>query len=310
MTYEIDILMATYNGAKYLRPQLDSILKQTCQNWRLLIRDDCSTDETVTIIQEYQAMRPEQIFLIPADKPSGSAQNNFFLLMEHAEAPYIAFADQDDIWLADKLELTYEKLKKLEQEYGPDIPLMVHTDLTVVDKHLKRIHASLFVMQDMDAERNSLNYLLVQNNATGCTMMVNRTLLNLVDRKPEHAIMHDMWLALIAAAFGKIGFVNKATMLYRQHGNNANGAKNVKTLKYFIWKLTGAKEIHQGLVAQYKQAEEFLEIYQSKLTDEQRQMLQTYAEFEQKTFFEKLFSMKKYHLCKKGFVRVMGQLLR
>ena len=141
-------------------------------------------------------------------------------------------------------------------------------------------------------------------------MMVNRTLLNLVDRKPEHAIMHDMWLALIAAAFGKIGFVNKATMLYRQHGNNANGAKNVKTLKYFIWKLTGAKEIHQGLVAQYKQAEEFLEIYQSKLNDEQRQMLQTYAEFEQKTFFEKLFSMKKYHLCKKGFVRVMGQLLR
>lgn len=305
----IDILMATCNGEKYLKPQLDSILRQSRENWRLIIRDDCSTDETVTIIKEYQQMRPEQIFLIQADKPSGSAQNNFFALMEYAASDYIAFADQDDIWLNDKLELIYNKLKELEREYGTEIPLMVHTDLTVVDENLKPINSSLFAMQNMDATGNNLNHFIVQKCATGCTMMVNQALLNLVTQKPKHAVMHDMWLALIAAAFGKIGFIDKATILYRQHENNANGAKKVKSLKYIFGKLTRIKGIHQSLVAEYRQAEEFLEIYWSKLSAEQCQMLKTYAGFEQKTFFQKLFYLKKYHLWKKGIVRVMGQLL-
>ena len=306
----IDILMATYNGEKYLRPQLDSILHQSNQEWRLIIRDDCSTDNTVQIIKEYQLLRPNQIQLIQADKPSGSAQNNFFALMDYAKAPYVAFADQDDIWFSDKLELTYKKIKELESKHGRDVPLMVHTDLAVVDKNLKQINASLFAMQDMDAERNKLHQLIVQNCATGCTMMINRELLELIHKKPQHAVMHDMWIALVASAFGQIGFVNKATMLYQQHGNNTNGAKNVKTFKYFLWKLRSANEIHQNLVAQYRQAGEFLKIYETKLTNEQCQMLKAYAEFEHKTEFQKLFCLKKYHLWKKGFVRVMGQLLR
>lgn len=305
----IDILMATYNGETYLRAQLDSILNQTCQEWQLIIRDDCSNDRTVEIIKEYQQFRPNQIQLIQAEQPSGSAQNNFFQLIKHSKAEYVMFADQDDVWMNWKVEKTLDKMQQMEQENGKEKPLLVHTDLAVVDENLKIMNYSLFAMQNMNAKRDSLNHLIVQNCVTGCTMMANRALLNLITEIPKNSIMHDMWLALIASAFGKIGFIKKSTMLYRQHGSNANGAKNVKSLKYFLWKLTGAKEIHQGLVAQYRQTEEFLKIYQTKLNSEQQQMLKIYAEFEQKTIFQKLFYLKKYQLWKKGFVRKVGQLL-
>jgi len=310
----IDILMATYNGEKYLRPQLDSILRQSNTDWRLVIRDDCSTDSTVQIIQEYREKYPDKFVLLQADEPSGSAQNNFFQLIKywqhHGTANYIMFADQDDVWLQNKIQLTLYKMHLLEQQYGRDIPLLIHTDLSVVDANLNIINPSMFAMQNMDALRDNLNNIMVQNIVTGCTMMVNKPLLDMVYEIPHHAIMHDMWLALITSAFGQIDFVNEATILYRQHGNNANGAKNVKTLKYFIWKLTSANEIHEGLVKQYRQAEEFLNVYKTKLSHEQQTMLLAYSTMEEKNIAEKLIALTTNKLCKKGIVRILGQLLR
>lgn len=112
--------MATYNGEKYLRAQLDSILQQTNSDWRLIIRDDCSTDETVQIIKEYGLLRPEQILFIEAEQPSGSAQNNFFQLLQYSTAEYIMFADQDDIWLKNKIQLTLDNMHQLEQQFGKE----------------------------------------------------------------------------------------------------------------------------------------------------------------------------------------------
>lgn len=306
----IDILMATYNGEQFLRPQLDSILQQSNQDWLLLIRDDCSTDATVQIIKEYQLLRPEQIELIRAEQPSGSAQNNFFQLLQYSEADYVMFADQDDVWLPQKIQVTLDKMRQMEQDYGTNMPLLIHTDLAVVDAALRVINPSLFQMQNMDAARNKLNNILVQNIVTGCTMMVNRALLDWVTEIPKHAIMHDMWLALVASAFGQIGFVDQATMLYRQHGDNANGAKNVKTLQYFLWKLRCGQEIHQNLLKQYGQAGEFLECYQSKLSQEQKELLRAYSLFQDKTMIKKIIALRKFRLYKKGIVRIMGQVLR
>ncbi len=310
----IDILMATYNGEKYLCEQLDSILRQSNKNWRIIIRDDCSTDNTVTIIQEYQAQYPDKVVLIQADSPSGSAQNNFFQLIkywqQHGDANYIMFADQDDVWMQNKIQRTLHHMQILEQHYGRNIPLLVHTDLMVVDAELNVINPSMFAMQNMDANRDQLNHILVQNIVTGCTMMVNKPLLDMVAEIPQHAIMHDMWLALIAAAFGQIGFVDEAAILYRQHGNNANGAKNVRTLRYFLWKLIGAKEIHHGLIKQYHQAEELLNLYGTVLDEQQQNMLQAYGAMESYSIVQKYRVLKKYKLYKKGFVRVLGQILR
>ena len=310
----IDILMATYNGEKYLREQLDSILRQSNTDWRLIIRDDCSNDSTVQIIQEYQAQYPDKLVLIQADTPSGSAQNNFFQLIkywqQHCDTQYIMFADQDDVWLQNKVQTTLAEMQQLEQQRGREIPLLVHTDLIVVDAELNVINPSMFAMQNMDAKRDKLNNILVQNIVTGCTMMVNKLLLDMVTEIPKRAVMHDMWLALIASAFGHICFVEEVTILYRQHDSNANGAQDVKSMKYFFWKLTSADEIHKGLVRQYRQAEEFLKIYQEQLDINQKYMLSAYSMMDEKNILEKFAVLNNNQLYKKGFIRILGQLLR
>ena len=228
----IDILMATYNGERYIEQQLESIINQSETNWRLLVRDDCSQDKTRQIIQKYQIKYPEKIILVPSTEPSGSAMNNFFQLLDYAENEYIMFADQDDVWKPDKITLTLNEMHKMETQYGKETPLLVHTDLCVVDEKLNTINPSIFTMQAMDYRRDKLNNLLATNIVTGCTMLFNQALLKLLAEKPETAVMHDMWIALVAAAFGKIGFVNKATMLYRQHGMNVNGIKDVRSFNY------------------------------------------------------------------------------
>lgn len=305
----IDILMATYNGEKFLRPQLDSILQQSNQDWRLIIRDDCSVDGTVAIIKEYQLLRPNQIIFIQAEQPSGSAQNNFFLLLQYSTASYVMFADQDDVWLQNKVKITLDKMQQMEQQYGDDVPLLVHTDLAVVDEKLHILNKSLFDMHNMSACRSQLNNILVQNIVTGCTMMVNRALLQLINIIPQRSVMHDMWLALVAATFGKIGFVEKATMLYRQHGMNVKGARDMTTIAYTIQKLNETKEIHAGLVQQYQQAAEFLEMYDTKLSLSQKQLLNAYASMTNANVLRKLVILNKYHLYKKGLVRKLGQIL-
>lgn len=309
MDIMIDILMATYNGERFLRPQLDSILQQSNQDWRLMIRDDCSTDETVEVIKEYQLLRPEQIRLIQAEQPSGSAQNNFFQLLQYSSAEYVMFADQDDVWLPQKIQLTLDKMQQMVQQYGAETPLLVHTDLAVVDSFLRILNPSLFQMHNMDAARNKLNNILVQNIVTGCTMMVNRSLLDVVTEIPKHAVMHDMWLALVAAAFGEIGFVDRATMLYRQHGQNVKGARNMKSISYTIQKLRRMKEIHAGLLEQYHQAREFLSLYEKLLKPEQKALLQVYGSLENSGVLKKLNVLTNYQLYKKGFIRKAGQVL-
>lgn len=304
----IDILMATYNGERYIEQQLESIMNQSETNWRLLIRDDCSQDNTRQYIQKFQIKYPEKIIFVPSTEPSGSAMNNYFRLLDYAENEYIMFSDQDDVWKPDKITLTQKKLHKMETQYGKETPLLVHTDLCVVDEMLHTINPSIFAMQNMDYRRDKLNNLLATNIVTGCTMLFNRSLLYLLKEKPKTAVMHDMWIALVAAAFGKIGFVNKATMLYRQHGNNVNGTKNVKSLKYIIDEIRDISSISKSLDLHYQQAKEFLNVYKNNLSEEQIKLLSEYSEFRQKNWLQRVVFLYRQDIKKKGFARICGQI--
>ena len=299
----IDIVMATYNGEKYIKEQLDSIFAQTFTEWRLIISDDCSKDRTVAIIKEYQKDFPEKIVLIENTIPSGSAQNNFFNAVKYTTADYAMFADQDDVWLPRKIEKTFHVMKMLEEKYGFDIPLLVHTDLKVVDENLAVINDSIFDMQSMDWRRCKFNNLLVQNIVTGCTILGNKKLFAFLKKTPQHSVMHDMWVALIASAFGQIGFLNESTILYRQHGKNANGAQNVKSLKYLLYKAFHSKEIQK-----YKQAQDFKEIFYNNLSEQQIAMLDSYGSFEKKNFYKKYLELKKYNLFRDSYIQSLGQI--
>ena len=133
--------------------------------------------------------------------------------------------DHDDIWLPNKIALTFEHMAELERIHGPAAPLLVHSDLTVVDEHLQVIGPSFFRYSRIDPSRNDLTSLLTTNVATGCTMMVNRALYEKARPIAPEAMMYDHWLARVVSTFGDIAWIGEPTILYRQHGHNAIGAK-------------------------------------------------------------------------------------
>ena len=221
----IDILLSTYNGAAYLAEQLNSLLAQTCQDWRVLARDDGSTDGTQGILEGYAATHPDRFEVVPSDGRRLGAAGSFAGLLGRATAPYVMFCDQDDVWLPEKVEVTLGAMRELERTQGAHAPLLTYTDLKVVDGRLGLIDGSFWHFQRIHPERlTRLPRVLLQNFATGCTVMLNRPLVSLAGTVPTEAMMHDWWLALVATAFGKAAPVCRPTVLYRQHGGNDIGA--------------------------------------------------------------------------------------
>ena len=229
----IDVLMAAYNGEDYLAEQLDSILRQTHSGWRLTVRYDCSTDGTFAIARGYAERHPDRIVAGQREENSGSAKQNFLEMLLETRAPYVMFADHD-VWLDDKISVTLSKMQEMERRFGVDTPLLVHTDLTVAARDLAVISRSMADSQQLDGTEERLSRLIVQNMVTGCTAMVNRPLADLVSYPFDGILMHDWWLALIAGAFGRIGFVEVPTVLYRQHGKNVVGASDSKSVSYNV----------------------------------------------------------------------------
>ncbi len=311
----IGILMATYNGEKYISEQIDSILNQTYKNWQLLIHDDGSSDRTVEIVKEYIKTYPEKILLIEDGIKCGGAKENFAHLMQTVKDnfsfDYIMFSDQDDVWLPNKIEVSLKKIKQLEIKWGKDIPLLVYTDLKVVDKNLKLINKSLWKYQKVDPSHNTLNRILLQNIVTGCTMLINRKALDLSLPIPEKAVMHDWWIALVVSVFGKMDYLNIPTVLYRQHGRNDIGAKNwgyFEALKR-IFKREEINKFKKNLVDTIWQAEEFLNTYNEKLDKDIRRILQIYSNILNYPNFIRLFYIFKYRLFKNGFLRNLGNII-
>jgi hypothetical protein len=161
---------------------------------------------------------------MPASAPTGSAKNNFLLLMKASTADHVCFADQDDVWLPDKVSRTMQAMDQLQSRWGTKVPLLVFTDLHVVDDQPKILHESFWSHMNIDPDRmDRLAELMVQSVVTGCTAMVNRPLLELSLRMPEEAFMHDRWIGLLASFMGKSSGVRIPTVLYRQHEHNVLG---------------------------------------------------------------------------------------
>jgi len=227
----ITILLATYNGEIYVEEQLQSLLNQTYTNWHLIIRDDNSTDGTPAILKRYQQQHPEKITILTNNGVNLGSILNFDALLTFAhDAQYIMFCDQDDSWLPDKIATTYAKIRELEREYGVNYPIMVFTNFQYVDKQMSIIESK------KDFEINTIQnfgfpHLLAQNPVYGCTTIINRALADKVGSIPAQAENHDHWIALVAAAFGKLYYYNIKPILYRQHSNNVSGSYDNNSLQ-------------------------------------------------------------------------------
>lgn len=231
----IDILLSTYNGERFLSEQIESILSQSCTSWKLFIRDDGSKDNTSSIILEYVSKYPDKIFWINKDNVYNvGVIKSFEALMQVSTAPYIMFCDQDDVWLPFKVEETLNKLIEIENSIGKEKPVLVHTDLKVVDGELNTISESMFSTSKASPQliHSNINYALLCNCITGCTVMCNAKARENSLPFPDFVEMHDSWVARkVWLEGGKVETLYKSTMLYRQHGYNVVGATPSITLK-------------------------------------------------------------------------------
>lgn len=310
----IAICLATYNGESYIKQQLDSILNQTCQDWILFIRDDCSTDETLSILKSYAKQYSEQIVIIPnsSEKSSGS-KNNFAAILNwinaHYHFSYYMFSDQDDVWLETKIEDSLNKLQKTEKQRSTSTPILLHTDLQVVDQDLNPLGESFFQYRALNPNVTDLSHLLVQNNVTGCTMMWNQALNQLLNLENDQIAMHDWWITLAASCFGTIVCLKKPTILYRQHRKNVIGATRVNTPKFLIQRITGNTQIKETLNLSITQAKTFLDVYQKDLTSDQLRTLYTFVGIMQQNKLLRIITAFRYHFLKQGTIQIIGELL-
>lgn len=226
----VDVLLATYNGESYLEALLESVLAQQEVDFHVFVRDDGSLDGTPDIIARYVTAYPDRITALPAAQRLGP-RDSFAALMKASAAPYLAFCDQDDVWHPQKLLLLMQAMRVHEEKTGSAVPCLVHSDLQVVGKSLEPIASSFWRHAHIDPRRNRFRDLLLMNTVTGCAALCNRALAERALPIPPEAVMHDHWLALVAAAFGVISVVDVPLLMYRQHGQNTVGAKASRAAK-------------------------------------------------------------------------------
>jgi len=221
---KIDVILACYNGESFIGQQIRSILASfdsiTGFITRLLIADDGSNDRTLEIISEINDRR---ISIIDSARVGGVIKN-FSRLIDYSDADYIFFSDQDDLWAKDKVAIFMETFEKLEKK-SFNIPILLHSDVTLVDGNLNKLHESMMSTQKIICNP-TFSELLVSNSVTGCAMAVNRALVSkIITLNDSSVVMHDWYLALIAKYFGILELIPGSYVLYRQHGGNQVGSK-------------------------------------------------------------------------------------
>ncbi|HFI1127640.1 TPA: glycosyltransferase family 2 protein [Klebsiella variicola] len=302
---KIDVLLATYNGEKYIAEQIESILlnfqKVTEYDCRLLISDDGSTDDTIQIINNISKL-DNRIILVNTTK-KGGVKENFNGLINSSSADYIFFCDQDDFWLPAKMRMFIDRFISIEKEYAG--PILIHSDLCVTNGYLSPQSESMFKYQNINANP-SFNELIVSNSVTGCVMACNKTLLNIARESTIiESIMHDWYLALIAKAFGRIDFIDSSLILYRQHGGNQVGAKpfNLSAI-LSIYKIhDNYIKAKSSIVKTQDQARLFLNDFSDKIERNNASLLLQFSSPKDVNIFKRLSLFLNNDFKKKGFIR-------
>lgn len=260
--------MATYNGAKYIENQILSLIQQTYKNWQLIIHDDGSSDETIQII-DYYAKLDNRIKLIKDEWTGLRAGKNFLHALQFSQADYAIFCDQDDIWLENKVE---ELVNALEKQNDPTLPILVYCDGYAWDSQ-GNIHSES--ISSIHAEHLS-DFIMLNGGYQGCSIIMNKLLIEMAKQFKGVIHHHDDLVCLIAHTFGKVHFLPKQLMLYRQHNMAVTGNKS------FEKKALGGILNNVGFVVSRKHFEfkkSFYDFYSAKLSEVNKVIFNSYFDY-------------------------------
>jgi len=294
----LTILMATYNGDKYLIAQLESILSQTYQNWELIIRDDNSTDTTQKIITEYLS-RDKRVQQLQFGDLHGTACRNFSQLFDWANQQnkqYILFADQDDIWLPNKVEESFRAIRAEEMIMGNNTPLAKYSKFKFIDEYGNDINKHLKLPPKLN-----IQVLLTENYAWGCTMILNNAAVKLIKNIPPESVNHDYYIALVVSSFGKISLINQDLVLYRQHERNVSGnADKMSFKKRYERYFKETKVMIKPLKENYALVKSFYNNYKERLSALNKRMVFSFLDSYKISFLSLILTMLKFKIFKIG----------
>ena len=293
MNPKIEILMATYNGEKYIGEQINSIINQTYTNWNLLIRDDGSKDKTLNIIKKYEKM-DNRIILIRDNKDNLGFVKNFEELLKKSRTEFVMFSDQDDYWLENKIEKYVEVIEKLDKK-KLEKPLLIHSNSYICDKNLKILEEK-FIDSNIAGEKKSKSiffYYIVQ----GATVLINRNLIKKVIPFSNNVKLHDRYFHLISEFLGNRIFINESLMKYRQHGNNEIGVSKGSIIKKIL-KKRYFEESDRNLILEIKQKNE------KEIKKDVKREIDEYLELtsDKRNRFSRFYLIKKFKMSIKKLI--------
>lgn len=298
MNPKIEILMATYNGEKYISEQIDSIINQTYKNWRLLIRDDGSKDKTLEILKKYKK-KDERINILRDTKGNLGFVKNFEELLKNSSEEFIMFSDQDDYWLENKIEIYINELSKFSEEERKK-PLLLHSNSFVCDENLN-IKKKEFVNSKVAGQYEENSYFFAYI-VQGSTALVNKELIDIGLPFLKNVVLHDRYFHLLAEFLGKRIFINKSLIKYRQHGGNEIGAKG-SIIKKILKKRYFDKEDRELIIEIQKK-------YKNRISEKQSGQIEKYLKItdrKQNRFMRFLLSLDfKINLKKRIFFLFKG----
>ena len=303
------VLLTAYNGSKHLPALLDSLLAQTDPDFTVLLQDDGSEDDTVALLSGICATDPRFSFGTEQGQHLGPA-GNFLSLVRQTDADYTLLCDQDDLWEEDKIAVLKEAMKEMEAEYGAGTPLLVHSDCSLISEEGDPVGDSFFRHQGWDPNAVTLPPLLVQNNVTGCTLIMNAPLRRLIasHARAKDLFMHDWFIALTAASFGKIRFVSHALTRYRQHGGNAIGASTQPLLKRGLAALGKRQEAKRRILLTYTHTKVFCRLYGDLLPADAKRTASAYLETRTMKKIPRVLAVRRLGCTMQSRVTRLGQL--
>lgn len=306
LDHQVEIALATFNGAEYLEEFLGSLVCQSYRNWTIVARDDGSRDGTVSILEKWNTLHGKAA-LVDGGTANLGVIRNFSEVLANTSAPYVMLADQDDVWYREKIGQSLAAIRKIEALEGEGCPALVFTDLHITDQSLSVTHPSFIRMQGLEKLCNPhFRQLLTQNVAPGCTMIVNRALLEIALPIPSEAAMHDWWLIQVASLFGSIGFIDEPTIAYRQHGNNQVGATARGFTSIFADIINGGGKYKRRLGQAQMQAGALIARYADSMNEAELAAAVTFSSLSAYRPLYRQFKAWRHGLSKAGFVRNAG----